>query len=58
MKCTQLKYVFSKTSKKQILMVALQNYAEINLKRLHKNLSYLFFHKFFATFFKQTLSKC
>ena len=56
MECMQQKYVFSKTFKKQILKVALQNYAKISFKRLYKNLSYLFFTNCFATFFKKTLS--
>ena len=42
--------VFSKTSKKQILMFALQNYANISFKRLYKNLSYLFFQEFLQHF--------
>ena len=47
----------TKTSKKQILTVALQNYAKINFKKLYKNLSYLFLTNFFPTCFKETLSK-
>ena len=39
--------VFSETSKKQILTVALQNYTKISFKRLYKNLYYLFFTGFF-----------
>ena len=51
MKWMQLKYVISKTFKKKILIVALQNYAKISFKRLYKNLSYLFFHEFFRNIF-------
>ena len=51
----QLKYVLSKTSKEQILTVALQNYAKISFKRLYKNLSYLFFHEFFCKIFQTDL---
>ena len=43
MKCIQPKYMFSKTSKKQILMVPLQNYTKIRFKRL--------FNKVFLKFF-------
>ena len=47
----QIKYVFSKKSKNQILTVALQNYAKVSFKRLYKNLSYLFFNEFFLQHF-------
>ena len=50
-------YVFRKTSKKQKLTVALQNYTKISLKRLYKNLSYLFFMNFFPNIFFATFSK-
>ena len=49
--------MFSEKSKNQILTVVLQNYAKTNFKRHYKNLSYLFLNNFFATVFKQTLSK-
>ena len=45
------------TSKKQISTAGLQNYRKTSFIGLYKNLSYLLFHKFFATFFKQTLFK-
>ena len=55
----QLKYVFSKSFKKQILRVVsflrvanFENYAQIIFKRLYKNLFYLFFTNIFITFFK------
>ena len=57
MKLMQTKYVFSKTSKKQILTVTLQNYAKINFKRLYKNLSYLSFHEFLCNIFQTDLIK-
>ena len=43
-------YVFSKTSKKQNLTVALQNYAKISFKRL--SFSQYFFVTFSKTFFR------
>ena len=57
MKWMQIKYVymFIKTSKKQILKVALQNYSKISFERYKiKNFLYLFFRNFLVKFFKQT----
>ena len=50
MEWMQLKYenVFSKTSKKRISTVALQNYTKISFIRLIKNLSYLMFSQQFS----------
>ena len=42
----QIKYMFNKIPKKQILMAGLQNYAKMSFKRLYKNFSYLFFSIF------------
>ena len=47
-----MRYMFSKTSKKQIFTVALQNYAKNYFKRLYKNLSYLFFYGLFCNIFQ------
>ena len=46
-----LKYLFSKTSKKQILTVALENNTKISVKRLYKSLSCDFLHDFFSQHF-------
>ena len=48
----RIKYVLRKTSKKQILIDALQNYIKISFKRLYTNLSYLFFHEFLRHIFQ------
>ena len=53
----ETKYVFSRTSKKQILTVALQNCVKLSFERPCKNLSYLFVMNCFAKFSRQTLSK-
>ena len=53
----QVKYVFSKKSKNQLLAVALQNYAKNSFKKHYKKLSYLFFEESFTKCFRQSLSK-
>ena len=40
----QMRDVFSKKTKNQILTVALQIYAKVSFRRLYGNLSYLFQH--------------
>ena len=52
MKWMQLKYIFSKTSKKQILMVALQSYEKSASKDFMKTFCTHFFSDFFAAFFR------
>ena len=47
----QLKYVFNKISKKQNFDGCVTKLSKNQFKRLYKNLSYLFFMNFFATFF-------
>ena len=49
-KCTQLKHVFSKTSKKQIFAIVLQYYAKIRFKRLYNE----FFRNIFQADLIQT----
>ena len=51
MKCIPPKYIFNKTSRKQILMVALQNYTKISFKRLcNKVFSKNFSNRSYANF--------
>ena len=53
----QIKYVSSKTSKKQIFDGCVTKLYKNQLQKTFRNLSYLFYKNFFATFFKQTLFK-
>ena len=46
----KLKYVFSKTAKKQIFPVALQNYPKIRFKRLYKKFLFIFSRIFLQHF--------
>ena len=51
MKQMQIKYLLNKSSKNQILMVALQNHGKISFKTVCKSLSYLFYNEFFFKYF-------